>query len=117
MRIVLDAMGGDHAPQAIVEGAIQAAKEDPNIQIILVGIQDIIEKELSKYRPLPKGISVVHASEVVEMHEPATVSVRKKKDSSISRGVQLMKDEARARETTEQPIKAVRRSLRGIQEL
>lgn len=92
MKIALDAMGGDNAPAAVVEGAVLAAKEYKDIQIILVGIQDKIERELRKYRPLPEGISVVHSSEVIEMDEPAATSIRKKRDSSISRGVDLMKD-------------------------
>ena len=92
MKIALDAMGGDHAPAAVVEGAVLAAKEYKDIQIILVGIQDKIERELRKYRPLPEGISVVHSSEVIEMDEPAATSMRKKRDSSITRGVELMKD-------------------------
>lgn len=92
MKIALDAMGGDHAPAAVVEGAILAAREDKDIRIVLVGIQDKIERELRKYRPLPEGISVVNASEIIEMHEPAANSVRKKRDSSIVRGVELMKE-------------------------
>ncbi|MDP3143202.1 MAG: phosphate acyltransferase PlsX [Candidatus Omnitrophota bacterium] len=92
MRIALDAMGGDNAPQAEVEGAVLAAREDKDLKVVLVGIQDQIEKELRKYRPLPEGISVVHASEVIEMHEPAANSVRKKRDSSIVRGIELIKE-------------------------
>lgn len=92
MKIAVDAMGGDNAPQAVIEGAIQAAKEDKDIQIVLVGLKDKIDKELHRYRPLPESISVVHASEIIEMHEPAANSVRKKRDSSIVRGVELIKE-------------------------
>jgi len=92
MKIVLDAMGGDHAPQAVVEGAVLAIKEDKDIQIVLTGIQDKIEAELRKYHPTPERISIVHAPEVIGMHEPATISVRKKKDSSITRGIELVKE-------------------------
>jgi len=92
MKIALDVMGGDNAPQAIVEGAVLAVKEDKDIQLVLVGIQDKIEKELHRYGSLPSGIEIVHTPEVIEMHDPAAVSVRKKRDSSIVRGLELMKD-------------------------
>jgi phosphate acyltransferase len=91
MKIALDAMGGDHAPGAIVEGAVLAAREFKDTQIILVGIRERIEKELRKLRPVPEGISIFHASEVIEMEEPAAASMRKKRDSSIVRGVELIK--------------------------
>lgn len=90
MKIALDAMGGDFAPATIVAGAIQAVKEFDGIEIVLVGIKEEIEKELVKYKSVPKSISIFHASEVVEMHEPAANSVRRKKDSSIVKGIELL---------------------------
>lgn len=96
MKIVIDAMGGDLAPQAIVQGAVLAVQEDSDVSIILTGIQEKINKELRQYRFPSQRIEVVHCPEVIEMDEPATVSVRKKKDSSITRGIELVKENAAA---------------------
>ncbi|MBX3118379.1 MAG: phosphate acyltransferase PlsX [Fimbriimonadaceae bacterium] len=87
--IALDAMGGDHAPEQIVLGAIQAA---PLMRhpILLVGIPDQIEKFLPT--PCPPNISIHPASEVVEMHEKPTEALRKKKDSSMAVGANLVKE-------------------------
>ena len=79
MRIILDAMGGDNAPQAPVIGALQAAK-DFGAQIILVGRGEEILSVMRAqgYNDLPEGIEIAHADEVVDMHDdPATV-VRKR---------------------------------------
>ena len=91
MKIVIDAMGGDYAPQAVIAGVIEALKEF-DVQIVLVGIKDRIEVELKKYSYPAERIELIHAPEVVEMHEPAITSVRKKKDSSISIGLKLLKE-------------------------
>lgn len=92
--IALDAMGGDKAPEAIVEGAFLAASEY-KLEIILVGDKDNIKAVLDKhfYNPqnIPGRITIEHASEVVEMEEPGATSVRKKKDSSIAVAVRLVK--------------------------
>jgi len=91
MKIAVDAMGGDHAPQAVVAGAVQAAKEH-GVGIILVGIERIIHAELKKHphaQSLP--IAVRNATEVVDMLDsPATV-FRRKKDSSIRVANELVK--------------------------
>ena len=91
MRILIDAMGGDHAPGEIVKGAIDAAKEF-DVQIVLVGRGETILKSLGElgYDTLPKGIEVANADDVVDMHDdPATV-VRKKKDSSMVVGLRML---------------------------
>jgi len=90
MKIAIDGMGGDNAPQAIVEGVIAAQGELGN-KIIIVGDEYSIGRELNKYKPVSSSISIHHASSVVEMHESATASIRKKKDSSINIGIELMK--------------------------
>ena len=92
MRIALDAMGGDTAPEPTVAGAIRAARELP-VDIVLVGPKPVLEQQLSRYPNMPANLSVVHAPEVVEMHEPPTASIRRKRDSSISVGVQLLRDQ------------------------
>ncbi|MBI5644235.1 MAG: phosphate acyltransferase PlsX [Deltaproteobacteria bacterium] len=81
MKIAVDAMGGDFAPAAVVEGAVQAAN-DLNIPIVLVGDRGKVEAELKKHKP-NANISVKHASEVVEMDESPAQAIRKKKDSSL----------------------------------
>lgn len=91
MKIVVDAMGGDHAPEAIVAGVVEAIKE-LNVSIALIGIKERVEGELKKYQYPAELIEIIHAPEVVDMHEPATVSIRKKRNSSISLGVSLLKE-------------------------
>ena len=93
MRIILDAMGGDHAPQAPVIGALQAAK-DFGAQITLVGRGEEILSVLRSqgYNDLPEGMEIAHADEVVDMHDdPATV-VRKRKNSSMMIGLKMLSD-------------------------
>ncbi|MBI5149225.1 MAG: phosphate acyltransferase PlsX [Candidatus Omnitrophica bacterium] len=94
MKIVVDAMGGDHAPHAVVAGVIQAVKEF-DVKIILVGVQKDVEAELARYAYPKERVEVVHAPEVIGMEEHATVAIRKKRASSISVGIDIIK-EARA---------------------
>ncbi len=89
MKIVLDAMGGDNAPMIEVEGAVQAVEEFGH-EVVLVGDEKSINEELKKYNVSNK-ISVKHASEVIEMHDPAAISVRRKRNSSIVIGMDLLK--------------------------
>ena len=91
MRVVLDAMGGDHAPSVNVEGAVETVNECDDVDVILVGDESSIQKELRNKRYSANRISVVHASQVVEMHESPMVAIRKKKDSSIRVGIGLVK--------------------------
>lgn len=89
MRIAVDAMGGDYAPQAIVKGAFQIVSQDTNTEIILVGDKEKIQALLTS--PNEK-ITIYHASQVVNMEDSPTVSVRSKKDSSINMAVKLVKE-------------------------
>ena len=91
MRIAVDGMGGDRAPGVVVEGALQAVQEY-HLEIILVGDQDQLQRELSKFSSIPEGLTIHHASEVIGMDESPAVSVRKKKDSSINIAAQLVRD-------------------------
>ena len=91
MRVVLDAMGGDLAPSVNVEGAVETVNEYDDVDVILVGDESSIQKELRNKRYSANRISVVHASQVVEMHESPMVAIRKKKDSSIRVGIGLVK--------------------------
>ncbi len=91
MKIVVDAMGGDYAPKVTVSGAVEARRLY-DIGIVLVGKRDVIQKELSRIKNLPSDIEIVDASEVIAMREPAAASVRKKRDSSILIGIELLKN-------------------------
>ncbi len=92
VRIAMDAMGGDNAPGEIIAGVIDALKEADDVIVYLVGKEDVIASELSKYSYDEKRIEVVHASEVIEMAEPPVMAVRRKKDSSIVKALHLVKD-------------------------
>jgi len=94
MRIAVDAMGGDEAPFEIVKGAVDAARVYTGHEIILVGDQERIRNELAACGATFGNISVVHASQVVDMNESATVAVRKKVDSSITKSVKLVSEKA-----------------------
>lgn len=91
MRIALDAMGGDHAPSVNIEGAVETVSEHDTIEIILVGNEAVIRQELRNRRYDSSRISIEHASQVIEMHESPTAALRKKKDSSIRIGIDLVK--------------------------
>ena len=91
MKIVVDAMGGDHAPAVVVEGAVLAAREY-NTKIILTGLRERIQAELDKHDPdhtLP--IEIVHAEQIVEMHDIPGKALRTKKKSSMKVGLDLVK--------------------------
>ena len=83
-------MGGDRAPGAIVDGAVQAARS-LDVELILVGQKDRLQKELDRFHPIPSNLRLHHASEVIKMAESPAVSVRKKPDSSICQMVELAK--------------------------
>ena len=83
IRIAVDAMGGDHAPTAIVQGAVLATREYP-VQILLVGQEEVVRRELAALGgDLPRNIEVVDAREVIEMDDTAVAPLRKKRNSSV----------------------------------
>lgn len=92
MRIALDAFGSDNAPFPEVEGAVLAIKEDYCSHVILVGDEEILKRELEKFYYDPAKISIVHASQRIEMGDHASASVRSKKDSSLVKAVKLHHD-------------------------
>lgn len=91
MRVALDAMGGDYAPSVTVEGAVETVDEHEDIDVILIGDEAVIRKELGNKRYKANRVSLRHASQVVEMHDSPTSAMRKKKDSSIRIGIDLVK--------------------------
>ena len=92
VNVALDAMGGDNAPAAIVQGAIDAVKASSEVKVFLVGKEELIRKELTACSYDEKRIEIVDAREVIEMAEPPVMAIRKKKDSSIVRALQLVKE-------------------------
>ena len=91
MRIALDAMGGDYAPDVNIQGAIETVCNSGDIDIILVGDESVLIRELSGQRYPQNRISIKHASQTIGMDEPPTAAIRKKRDSSIRRGIELVK--------------------------
>ncbi len=92
MKIARDAMGGDFAPHNTVAGAVMALREYPQIsRIFLTGDERAIQAELSKLGSSDSRIEIVHTTQVVEMSDAAIEAVRRKKDSSVSRAVDLVK--------------------------
>ncbi len=92
VNVAVDAMGGDHAPAAIVEGAVAAINSSKSIKIFLVGKEEQIKQELTKYSFESSQIEVIPATEIIEMAESPVMAIRKKKDSSIVRALQLVKE-------------------------
>ncbi len=90
-RVALDAMGGDNAPGAPVEGAVNAVNARKDIKVLLIGQQDVVWAELKKYTYPMEQIEVIHAEEVIETAEPPVNAIRKKKQSSIVVGMNLVK--------------------------
>ncbi len=91
MKIVVDAMGGDYAPEVPVQGAVDALKDNQEISIILVGKTEEIKAQLEKYEYDQSRIEIVHAEEVIGFDEPPVMAIRKKKNSSIVVGMNLVK--------------------------
>lgn len=91
MIIILDGMGGDNAPEEIVKGAVEAAKEIED-EIIIVGKPDAIEKQLKKCKYKGNQISIAPAQEVITMEDSPVKAIRHKKDSSLVVGLNMLKD-------------------------
>ncbi len=93
MRIALDMMGGDHAPVNQLNAAAEILRgPKATAELVLVGDRDVILRGLEERGISPEGVDIVHASEVVSMHEAPALAIRKKKDSSISVGMDLLKE-------------------------
>ena len=91
VKVVVDAMGGDNAPGEIVKGAVEALNAREDIFVYLTGRKPVIEKELSKYTFPKDRLEIVHAEEVIETAEPPVMAIRRKKDSSIVKGMNMVK--------------------------
>ncbi|MGY3663882.1 MAG: phosphate acyltransferase PlsX [Roseburia sp. 1XD42-69] len=91
IKVAVDAMGGDNAPGEIVKGAVDAVNVRKDIQVLLVGKQDMVKEELKKYTYPKDQIEVVHAEEVIETAEPPVNAIRSKKNSSLVVGMNMVK--------------------------
>lgn len=90
-KVAVDAMGGDNAPAEIVKGAVDAVSSREDIKVFLVGQEDVVKEELKKYQYPGEQIEVVDAPEVIEMAEPPVQAIRKKKQSSMVVGMNMVK--------------------------
>lgn len=92
MRIILDGMGGDNAPDAIVQGACEAIKEMPeDAEIVIIGQEGIIKESLERAGCDDSRISVVNAEEIITNDESPVRAIRRKKNSSIVKGMEMVK--------------------------
>lgn len=91
VRVAVDAMGGDHAPEEIVKGAVEAVNSREDLKVFLVGRKEAVSAELAKYRYDPSRVEVVNAAETIEMAEPPVLAIRRKKDSSIVVAMRMVK--------------------------
>lgn len=91
-RVAVDAMGGDNAPQVVVQGAVDAVNNRDDIKVFLIGQIDAIKEELAKYKYSDNKIEIIDAPEVIEMAEPPVMAIRKKKQSSIVVGMNMVKN-------------------------
>lgn len=91
-KIAVDAMGGDNAPKEIIKGVIEAINEKKNIKVILVGKENIIKSELKGYTYNKGQIEILNADEIITNDEAPVNAIRKKKESSIVKGMNLVKN-------------------------
>ena len=91
IKVAVDAMGGDYAPKEAVKGSVAAVSEKENVQVLLVGKQEVLEQELSQCSYPKERIQIVPASEVIETGEPPVAAIRSKKDSSIVVGMKMVR--------------------------
>jgi glycerol-3-phosphate acyltransferase PlsX len=89
-RVAVDAMGGDHAPEEVVRGAVDRARQRDDVDVILVGDEARITPFIDEV--LPPHVTIVHATEAVGMDEQPAVAVRRKKDASINVAMRLVRD-------------------------
>jgi glycerol-3-phosphate acyltransferase PlsX len=92
VKVAVDAMGGDNAPVEIVKGAVEAVNDSSKVKVYLVGQEDVVKKELAGHTYNKEQIEVVNATEVIEMAESPVMAIRKKKDSSLVKALNLVKD-------------------------
>ncbi len=92
IKLVLDALGGDHAPQATCEGALIALRENKDLFLILAGEPKAIEQHLQNADDVRDRLQVLSAPEVITNHESAAMAIRQKKDSALVRGMLMVRE-------------------------
>lgn len=92
VKVAVDAMGGDNAPAEIVKGAVEAVQAEKKIKVFLVGKEEQVKAELAKYTYPQEQVEVVNATEVIAMAEPPVAAIRSKKDSSIVKGLYMVRE-------------------------
>ena len=92
VKVAVDAMGGDNAPGEIVKGAVEAIQAEKKIKVYLIGKEEQIKAELSRYTYPEEQVEVVNATEVIAMAEPPVAAIRSKKDSSIVKGLYMVRE-------------------------
>ena len=107
-RVVVDAFGGDHAPQAVVEGCVMALEEFADLFIILTGDEEKIRQELSKHSYDAARIEIRHAPDIIANSEHPVQAVRTKKNSSLVKALEVVA----AKEADVLPSKAIRAEIK-----
>ncbi len=92
LRLVLDAMGGDHAPQATCEGAVMALRADKDLHLILAGVPEAIEAHLKGADDVRERITVLNTPEIITNNESPAMAIRQKKDSAVVRGMLMVRE-------------------------
>lgn len=92
VKVAVDAMGGDNAPYEIVKGGIEAVNENSHVKVFFTGPEELINSELAKYTYHKEQVEVVNATEVIGMAEPPVMAIRKKKNSSLVKALNLVKE-------------------------
>jgi glycerol-3-phosphate acyltransferase PlsX len=92
LTVALDAMGGDHAPDVMIRGAVKAMEKKPNINILLVGREELLRQECAKYTYDKKRMEIIPASQEISCDEAPVAAIRHKKDSSIAVALELVKN-------------------------
>ena len=103
MKIIVDAMGGDNAPLEIVRGALRAAQARPELELVLTGREPEVRAVAEQCGGLGPRVTVVHASQVIDMHDDPATAFKVKKDSSMTVGLLLSPCCGTARGTPSSP--------------
>ncbi|BDR66877.1 phosphate acyltransferase [Clostridium tetani] len=92
MKIAVDGMGGDFAPKEVVAGCVDALNENKDLHIVITGKEELIKKELEGHNYDEDRIEVLDAREVISTNDSPVMAIRRKKDSSLNKGLQLVKE-------------------------
>lgn len=91
VKVAVDAMGGDNAPAEIVKGVVDAVNKEGSIKVFLIGKEALVKEELKKYDYDNQRVEVINAAEVIATEEPPVMAIRRKKDSSLVKSMNMVK--------------------------